>query len=123
MYFCKIFFNSKRIKSITIHHHFFFVFIDVTFNKSESYFPASYLLSENSIEEDKDQDLCFIYPFLIDPLKVFDLVLVSFFFEPELSSIDFALENQMTRKVTQGRKLHFLSLYKFKNLNRFLEMR
>ena len=54
---------------VTIHHPKFFVSVDVTFNESESYFPAPYLQGKNSIEKDKDRDSYFIDPFLIDLLK------------------------------------------------------
>ena len=99
---------------------FFFVLVDVTFNESESYFPASYLQGENSIKEDKDRDSSVIDPFLIDFFKVSDPVVVPFidptdppkmsdllfvpFYEPE-SSIELALGNQMTDKVYSRKKV------------------
>ena len=55
---------------------FFFVSANVTFNESESYFPTPYLHGENSIEEDKDRDIFFLDPFLINPPKVSNLVSV-----------------------------------------------
>ena len=102
-----------------------FVSADVTFNESESYFPATYLQRENSIKEDKDQDFYFIYLFLVDPPTVSNSVYVSSLepkssciepiskhelspIEPisklELSPIEFAPKNRMTDKVYSRKK-------------------
>ena len=51
--------------------------------RSESYFPTSYLQGENSIKEDKDWDSCFIDPFLIELPKVSDPVSIPSFSEPK----------------------------------------
>ena len=59
-----------------------FVSTDVTFNKTESYFPILYLQGKNSIKEDKDEDKDF-GSFLIDLSKVTDPIFVPSFSEPE----------------------------------------
>ena len=59
-----------------------FVSTDVTFNKTESYFPILYLQGKNSIKEDKDEDKDF-GSFLIDLSKVTDPIFVPSFSKPE----------------------------------------
>ena len=91
----------------TIHHPKFFVLVDVTFNESESYFPASYLQGKNFFKEDKDWDSYFIDPFSINPPKVISLVLVPSASLPvpklELSPIE-PTKNRMTGKVYSRKK-------------------
>ena len=70
-----------------------------------SYFPTPYLHGENSIEEEKDRDSCFINPFFIDFPKVSDPIFVPSISEHKLSSIKPAPKNQMTGKVYSRKKV------------------
>ena len=92
---------------VTIHHPKFFVSVDVTFNESESYFPAPYLQGKNSIEKDKDRDSYFIDPFLIDLPKVSSPIFVPLSLSLNLSHhpLSLLLRIEWLTKCTQGRKL------------------
>ena len=95
---------------------FFFASFNVTFNKSEIYFPTPRLQVENSIKEDKDQDSFLIDPFSINLPKVSELSIPLFFVpessvsspKPIVEQIDefvvVAPKDRMTRKVFLRKK-------------------
>ena len=105
--FVRYFSTQKGYKCYHPQFKFFFLSTDVTFNESESYFPASYLQGKNFFKEDKDWDSYFIDPFSINPPKVISLVLVPSASLPvpklELSPIE-PTKNRMTGKVYSRKK-------------------
>ena len=102
---------------------FIFILVDVLFNESEFYFSTPYLYGGIPLRKTRIEIPVSLSPFSLMLLKC----LIQYLYPSSLNlsryPLSLLLRIEWLVQCPQGRKLQSLDLYKFKNLNRLLEMR